>query len=918
MRKAHLFAALAALVTVAALSSTAHAVPDGFQCPDPLRDPNQAPKVIAAATAAKVMPETPPPQPTNCFRDEVLVISGEELDDDGKPLAACAIEVNTATGLETIQTNNCTLNYNAVPAKVLEVLKKMGVPYRADQWDQLVIFGQQITPRTNPPGPLFFRESVKDSLNNDLYVNEVDHIGLPLQPRNPERPWLGYIAAASTGQVPGNPSRGAYGPCGRAPARVQDFLPMAPKALCYPSFYGYFDSLAQATAALYGPYVTLNPKAGTADVTVPPATKDGLVANFDVGKGTYMPRDAVAALIQPRIWNSFLNTRGSLFAGNTYRDNGNGTLDLTSPSPHYGVNALPAPSWPVGTKLSGAQLLRFQPLDLYLLGFLPPNPHDLYTIQTTGSLDPMSFQSFMDTTPAQIYRPTVTAFQREVSPYMGLRRGISLKPLDPNKSVSLAKDIIPANGGERIPSFTQARHHIRQLWVVVTKPTAAVDAAAVPTRVDGAITNDNIRAQRVTQYTHVNNVNVWRKQFASYFYLVTGYRGRLINTFEGTWDDNAYWEFGSTKPLGSTVKSDDEQAWNAEGGLAVTMPGYEPIPNTADLKNVMRITASPGSAGVARFTGRPLPIKIVPDPTKAKQFTAEKGAEYGLAPFNPANLFYNAVTIRMRVPAQRQWEENGLKPYATLKLGDSGPSYRIPSDCGNPKRDPTCVDGAGLIADGKWRNYSATLTGDDNFISGTFTQLSLIPTSEPFSVTDIPSDQSIGPTDGLEIEFIRIGNVQNPNDTDTDCIPCNECSTRQLPVDLVANCQQACKDQGKSGADKVTVTRPDGWIDSEDNCPDVYNPFQEDGNEDGLGDFCDDFDGDGVLNHCDNCPTKTNSRQRDRNGNNKGDVCDGEQSSGCFLQPETIAGPMAATPGALLAVGLGVLLGLVVFRRRRR
>lgn len=47
----------------------------------------------------------------------------------------------------------------------------------------------------------------------------------------------------------------------------------------------------------------------------------------------------------------------------------------------------------------------------------------------------------------------------------------------------------------------------------------------------------------------------------------------------------------------------------------------------------------------------------------------------------------------------------------------------------------------------------------------------------------------------------------------------------------------------------------DGILDADDNCPDIYNPVQEDLDEDGYGDACDeDIDGDDFLNDEDVCP----------------------------------------------------------------
>ena len=77
----------------------------------------------------------------------------------------------------------------------------------------------------------------------------------------------------------------------------------------------------------------------------------------------------------------------------------------------------------------------------------------------------------------------------------------------------------------------------------------------------------------------------------------------------------------------------------------------------------------------------------------------------------------------------------------------------------------------------------------------------------------------------------------------------------------------------------------DGVLNANDNCPDGYNPLQEDGDLDGVGDVCDncelianasqeDDDSDGVGNVCDNCPAVSNASQTDGDGDNYGDACD--------------------------------------------
>ena len=93
----------------------------------------------------------------------------------------------------------------------------------------------------------------------------------------------------------------------------------------------------------------------------------------------------------------------------------------------------------------------------------------------------------------------------------------------------------------------------------------------------------------------------------------------------------------------------------------------------------------------------------------------------------------------------------------------------------------------------------------------------------------------------------------------------------------------------------------DSIPDAVDNCTGLQNPMQSDVDSDGLGDDCDnDIDGDGHGNADDNCPLVANPAQEDKDGDGTGNACE-EDSDGDGAPDADDCAPLnpAVFPGAM-------------------
>jgi hypothetical protein len=318
----------------------------------------------------------------------------------------------------------------------------------------------------------------------------------------------------------------------------------------------------------------------------------------------------------------------------------------------------------------------------------------------------------------------------------------------------------------------------------------------------------------------------------------------VITTFDGV-DDNP------TSSSGSPPTT--QQAFQADEGVVVNFPGHEPVSSTSPhIKNVMRFNVVPGGEAGVTYTGKPLPVRISGSQTSNR-------------------VPVNSVAVRMRVPL------GGPKgAAATLTLTD-GPSLRLPSSCNGRSG---CKESAALIPDGKWHTYSANLSSNAAFVDKAFTGFKFVPSDKGFD----------GGEDGIEVEYIRISHL--PGAATPTRSGCRAARAASWPT--------ATPEEAARPLPGAVASAPPPWSTSarlprlRGQLPAVFNPLQEDGDNNGIGDACEDLDGDGVVNAWDNCPSSATRASAIRTATASATSATAARGEGCFLKPELARRPRLA------------------------
>ena len=143
--------------------------------------------------------------------------------------------------------------------------------------------------------------------------------------------------------------------------------------------------------------------------------------------------------------------------------------------------------------------------------------------------------------------------------------------------------------------------------------------------------------------------------------------------------------------------------------------------------------------------------------------------------------------------------------------------------------------------------------------------------TDPFD----PDTDDDGLIDSLDICPTMPDTAQRDNDSDGMGDACDDDDDNDGVPDVFDNCPFTSNpDQEGDGRVGRACDDSDGVAEHEDNCPGVNNPDQADWDGDGVGDACDDSDGDGVLDNVDLCRSIPHEAQVDMDGDRIGDACD--------------------------------------------